>query len=151
MGTLANPPLVVSDVTRQLGGPRAVRQEVRSALDLVRAVEAGLPVETADALVESGALGADELYRLVVPRRTLSHRRTRGGRLTPAESDRVARVARAVALAEDTFGSPKKAHTWLRRPNREIGGTEPLSLLATDQGARAVEAVLDRLAHGVYA
>lgn len=143
--------MVVSDVTRQLGGPRAVRREVRSALELARAVEDGLPVETADALVQSGALDLEELYRLVVPRRTLSHRRVRGGRLTSAESDRVARVARAVALTEETFGSAQKAHAWLRRSNRETGGAEPLSLLGTDQGARTVEAILGRLAYGVYA
>lgn len=143
--------MVVSDVARQLGGARAVRRSLRSPLDLARAVERGLPVETADALVEGGALDAAELYRLVVPRRTLSHRRARGGRLTPAESDRVARVARAVALAQETLGNPDKARAWLRRPNRELGGAEPLGLLATDQGARTVEAVLDRLAYGVYA
>jgi putative toxin-antitoxin system antitoxin component (TIGR02293 family) len=143
--------MVVSDVARQLGGARAVRRSLRSPLDLARAVEGGLPVETADALVEGGALDAAELYRLVVPRRTLSHRRSRGGRLTPPESDRVARVARAVALAQGTLGTPAKAHAWLRRPNRELGGAEPLDLLVTDQGARTVEAVLDRLAYGVYA
>ena len=143
--------MVVSDVARQLGGGRAVRRSLRSPLDLARAVEGGLPVETADALVEGGALDAAELYRLVVPRRTLSHRRSRGGRLTPPESDRVARVARAVALAQETLGTPAKAHAWLRRPNRELGGAEPLDLLVTDQGARTVEAVLDRLAYGVYA
>ena len=143
--------MVVSDVARQFGGARAVRRPLRSPLDLARAVEGGLPVETADALVEGGALDAAELYRLVLPRRTLSHRRAQGGRLTPAESDRVARVARAVALAQETLGNPVKARVWLRRPNRELGGTPPLDLLATDQGARTVEAVLDRLAYGVYA
>lgn len=142
--------MVVSDVARQLGGDRAVLRSIRSPLDLARAVEGGLPVETADALVEGGALDAAELYRLVVPRRTLSHRRTHGGRLTPTESDRVARVARAVALAQDTLGTAEKARAWLRRPNRALGDTPPLDLLATGQGARTVEAVLDRLAFGVY-
>ena len=143
--------MVVSDIVRQLGGARAVRRPIRSPLDLARAVEGGLPVETADALVEGGALDGAELYRLVVPRRTLSHRRSRGGRLTPTESDRAARVARAVAFAEETLGSPGKARAWLRRPNRGLGGAKPLDLLTTDQGARTVEAVLDRLAYGVYA
>lgn len=143
--------MVVSDVARQLGGARAVRRPIRSPLDLARAVEGGLPVETADALVGGGALDAAELYRLVVPRRTLSHRRAHGGRLTPAESDRLARVARTIALAEDTLGTPSKARTWLRRPNRALDGSDPLGLLATEQGARTVEAVLDRLAYGVYA
>lgn len=140
--------MVVFDVTRQFG---AAGRPVRTPLDLVRAVERGLPVDAADAVVAGGALDAAELYRLVVPRRTLAYRRTHGGRLTAAESDRLARVARTVALAEDTLGTPDKARTWLRRPNRELGGADPLALLATEQGARTVEAVLDRLAHGVYA
>ncbi len=151
MGNPASFVMVVSDIARQFGGPRAVQRSIRSPLDLARAVENGLPVETADALVEGGALDAAELYRLVVPRRTLSHRRAQGGRLTPAESDRVARVARTVALAQETLGNAGKARAWLRRSNRELGGAEPLDLLATDQGARTVEAVLDRLAYGVYA
>ncbi len=138
--------MVVADVARLFGG-----RAIRSSLDLARAVERGLPVEAADALVAAGALAAGELYRLVVPRRTLAHRRARGERLTVSESDRLARVARAVAGADETFGVPETARAWLRRPNRELDGAVPLELLATEPGARAVEAVLERLAHGVYA
>ncbi len=138
--------MVAADVAR-LFGARAIR----STLDLARAVERGLPVEAADALVAGGALSADELARLVIPRRTLAHRCARSERLTVAESDRLTRVARAVAAASETLGTPEKAHAWLRRANRELDGAVPLDLLATDPGARAVEAVLERLAHGVYA
>lgn len=142
--------MIVSDVTRQIGGRTGAAYALNSPLDLARAIEAGLPVEAADALVERGVLSAAELHGLILPRRTLSHRR-RHGSLTAPESDRLIRVARAAALAEETLGSAEKAHAWLRRSNRSLDGAEPLSLLSTDQGARAVEVALERLAHGVFA
>ena len=138
------------DVSRWLGVGDALRRPVRTTLDLVRAVEDGFPTGLADAVVERGALDAAELYRLVVPRRTLSHRRSRGGTLSRDESDKLARVARVLALAEETLGDVAAAREWVRRENGGLGGARPVDLLATEQGARAVEAVLERLAWGVY-
>jgi putative toxin-antitoxin system antitoxin component (TIGR02293 family) len=142
--------MLVSDITRQLRGRLGSAKPPRSPLDLALAVESGLPIEAADALVEGGVLTSDELYNLVIPRRTLSHRRTRASALTVAESDRLVRIARAAALAEETLGSPEKAARWLRRSNGSLGHARPLDLLVTDQGARAVETTLERLAHGVF-
>jgi len=90
-------------------------------------------------------------YRLVVSRRTLSHRKHHRQPLSADESDRLARVLRVLLLAEETFQSPDKALAWLRRQNRALQGSVPLELLDTGGGARAVETVLGRLAHGVYA
>ena len=42
-----------------------------------------------------------------------------------------------------------KASTWLRRPNRALNNERPLRLLDTDVGARQVEDILGRIAHGV--
>ena len=53
-------------------------------------------------------------------------------------------------LAEDTFGEPEKARRWLRTANGAIGGQRPIDLCSTSEGARLVETVLGRLAHGVY-
>ncbi len=142
--------MVVAAVADWLGGRAVLRGEPRSVLDLVRAVEAGLPVGVADAVVERGKLAPQELYRLVIPRRTLTHRRARGGRLSRDESDKLARVARVMAQAEETMGDEAKAHRWARRPNRALGGALPIELLETEQGARAVEDVLGRLGHGAH-
>jgi len=95
-------------------------------------------------------LTTSEIERLVLPRRTLTHRRERGQALSPTESDRLARVLRILVLAEETFQSAEKAHRWLRTGNRELGGRVPLDLLDTDGGAHVVEAVLGRISHGVY-
>ena len=54
-----------------------------------------------------------------------------------------------VAAAEEAFGDTAKAHAWLNRANRALDGETPLGVAETDQGARAVEALLGRIAHGI--
>ena len=106
-----------------------------------------MALETA---VERGVLSRSEAERLIIPRRTLSHRKRRGESLTTDESDKLARVVRVAALAEETFQNADKAHAWLREPSRALGGERPLDLLETEGGARLVEQVLGRIAHGVF-
>lgn len=119
--------------------------------DLVTAVREGLPVTECRRLVDDGIIEPSELFRLVIPRRTLQHRESKGQRLSPEESDRVLRIARIWEAARQVFGSPEKAQTWLRRESRLLGGERPLDLLDTEVGGRQVEDALDRLAHGLAA
>jgi len=114
------------------------------------AVRSGLPVAAADLLVSSGALTASELDALVLPRKTLANRR-KIGILNPEQSDRLTRVTRIIAIAEETFGSPEKAHKWLRRPTAALENHAPLRLLDTDEGTRLVETLLGRISHGIAA
>jgi len=113
-------------------------------------VRHGLPVGAVDQFIETGAISAAELHELVLPRKTFANRR-KLGRLTPEQSDRLVRVARVLAEAEETFGTREKAHTWLRRETTALDGEAPLKLLDTDEGARMVEALLGRIAHGIAA
>ena len=138
-------------IIEQLGGKRVIPQSIRTDLELVAALQDGLPAGAAEALVASGALTADELYRVIIPRRTLALRKQRDQPLTADESDRLARVARVLVMAEDVFGARDKVHRWFRKPNRGLGGAIPLDLVATEAGARVVEQALGRLAHGVVA
>ncbi len=119
-------------------------------MDLVRLVRRGLPVGAVETMLDSGLLSPVELDRIVLPRKTLAHRR-KLGTLTPEQSDRLVRVARVMALAETTFGSQEKAGQWLRRPTAVFEGERPLDLLDTDEGAREVETLLGRIAHGIAA
>ena len=82
--------------------------------------------------------------------RRMLARRKRGRKLRPDDSDRLLRLGRLARLAEEVLGSSDKAARWLRRPNRALGGDIPLDRLDTDPGARDVEALLLRIAHGVY-
>lgn len=135
------------EAARWLGGKEL--RGVKSELDFVRIVHDGLPTAVLESLIEKGELTAQEVERYIIPRRTLAHRKRRHQRLTRGESDKLARVARIFALAEDTFQDRSKAGAWLRRANRALQGAAPVELLESDGGARLVEAVLERIAYGV--
>jgi putative toxin-antitoxin system antitoxin component (TIGR02293 family) len=47
------------------------------------------------------------------------------------------------------LGSEDKASAWLRRPNRALDNELPIRLLDTDVGARQIEDLLGRIAHGL--
>ena len=88
---------------------------------------------------------------VAIPARTLQRRKVQG-RLDPDESDRLLRVARVFAMALELFeGDARAAHDWFQTPARALGGEEPIRLAATDLGAREVEALIERLEHGVLA
>jgi putative toxin-antitoxin system antitoxin component (TIGR02293 family) len=113
-------------------------------------VREGLPVGVVDQAVTSGRVTLAEIDRLVLPRKTLDHRR-KLGTLTPDQSDRISRLLRVVEEAEAMFGDADKAHRWLRRPSTLLDNEAPLDRLDTDIGTRQVEAILGRIAHGVAA
>ena len=125
-------------------------QRVRTDQDLMRLVEERLSPRAIDALRQSG-LTDEEVYSLVVPRRTLTHRRARREALSRDESDRVVRVARVVALCEEVFGERERGWRWLRDAKRQFKGRAPLDLLATEAGARLVEELLYRIDEGMAA
>jgi putative toxin-antitoxin system antitoxin component (TIGR02293 family) len=123
---------------------------VAQPMDVVRLVRRGIPTEVVQALLDSGRLTASELDQIVLPRKTLAHRRKLGS-LTPEQSDRLMRVTRLVAAAEETFGSQSKAASWLRRPTTALANQRPLDLMDTDEGGREVDALLGRISHGIAA
>jgi putative toxin-antitoxin system antitoxin component (TIGR02293 family) len=87
--------------------------------------------------------------RLGLARRTLARRKTLRT-LDANESERVVRLADALAHAIDVLGSREKARRWLGEPNRALGGASPMSLLDTGLGAQAVDELLVRIDHGVF-
>lgn len=92
-----------------------------------------------------------EIFTLVVPKRTLARRRAANEPLTVEETDKALRLERIAVQAERAFGDPAKAHRWLRKPKRELDGETPLAYLASEAGARAVEEMLFRVEHGIFA
>lgn len=114
--------------------------------DAIRAVEQGLPIAAIDELRQ--VLRSDEIDRLVIPRRTLTHRRLHGEPLSAEESDRALRIARVIKAAAAALGSEVRALDWLRDEHDLLGGRVPLTLSKTDAGARLIENMLARLAWG---
>jgi len=134
-----------------LGGRKVFGKAVKKAEDLARLVRGGLPATTVVVLAEKLDIGNGVLSRkLGIAQRTLTRRLSCGARLTAAESDRTARLARVYANAVEMIGDESKAVDWLRTPNRALGGERPLDQLDTDLGARTVEDILGRIAYGVY-
>jgi putative toxin-antitoxin system antitoxin component (TIGR02293 family) len=133
-----------------VGGAAVIGGEVGPGMDIVKVIRRGLPVSAIQFVLDSGRLTLAEIDQIVLPRKTLANRR-RLGNLTPEQSDRLIRVARVLAAAEETFGNQEKAGAWLRRPTRVLGGECPLHLLDTDEGAREVETLLGRIGHGIAA
>lgn len=123
---------------------------LRSDRGLVKLVEERLATDAIDSLRRSG-LTDDEIYSLVVPRRTLAHRRARKEALSRDESDRAVRLARIAALAELVFGETARGWRWLRAAKRQFHGRSPLQLTATEAGARLVEELLYRIDDGMVA
>ena len=140
--------MTASTVAAKLGGRTVLKHQVRSEMDLAELVRVGFPVAALNHFVRW--ITAGELYPLIGSPRTLQRKRAAGGRLSPDESDRLARVARLLARAEEALGGAAKGLHWLRRDNRALGGARPLGLLDSDAGALAVERVLGRIEHGVY-
>jgi putative toxin-antitoxin system antitoxin component (TIGR02293 family) len=123
---------------------------LRSDRDLARLVEQRLPLTSVESLSKNG-MTDEEIYRLIVPRRTLVHRKSRREPLTHDESDRAVRIARMASLAEEVFGNDAKAARWLRKPKSRFDGRTPFELLSTEASARLVEEMLLQLDYGFVA
>ncbi len=117
---------------------------------LIERVRLGLPYSSLEAIELRFGIGLNDLLRILrLPYRTLA-RRKKAALLSVDESDRLVRLGRICAVAEEVLGSPARAGRWLREPNPALGDTPPLRWLDTDLGAREVELLLSRIAHGVY-
>ena len=133
-----------------LGGRGVFKRSAHNTGSLIERVRSGLPYSALEAVAARFHIGQQELVAVLdLPVRTLA-RRKREGRLRADESDRLLRLGRIAALAEEILGNSEKASSWLHRANRALGKVAPLPHLDTDVGAREVEDLLIRIAHGVY-
>lgn len=141
---------VAAAAADRLGGAEFIGCEVSSDADMAKATELGFGLETIDAL-KKGGITDREVGHLIIKPRTLSHRRANRRKLTMHESDRAARVARAMVLAEKTFADKDKADRWLHKKLNSLGGRTPIDFIRTDSGARVVENLLARISWGAHA
>ena len=140
----------VARIQSLLGG-EANTGPLHSERDIVRLIRQGVPTAAVDHFLAASRLSFNALDPQVLNRRTFKRRQENAQPLDPAESDRLIRMVSVVASAEETFGDVEKAHLWLNRENRTLGGETPLGMVDTDHGARAVEALLGRIGHGLAA
>jgi putative toxin-antitoxin system antitoxin component (TIGR02293 family) len=123
-----------------------------AGLSLIQEVERGLPVSVLDQLVHSLAPNDATFAFRLVPRATLARRRAGASgrrRLSPAESARVARLAKLWAMAREIWRDDDIAREFLFRRHMLLDGQRPVDVvLANEFGGRMVENLLGGLQYG---
>lgn len=126
-----------------------LRRKVSSVEQLEQQIEAGLPKASLGAVarhVYGSSPDAVALMQRVIPSATF-HRR--GEELKPQEGERVERLARVIATAEQVWDSEQDARAFLSTSHAMLGGKRPIEVALTELGARRVENLLWSLFHGV--
>lgn len=134
-----------------LGGARALQMKQFNPFDWVSAIRRGFPLQALDSFATNIGSSNSELGEMLdISARALAGRR-RKQRLSPAESERLLRLAKTVAWTEDVFGDLSNGLAWLKSSNISLGGVAPISLLDTELGAELVIDVLGRIEYGICA
>jgi putative toxin-antitoxin system antitoxin component (TIGR02293 family) len=119
------------------------------AVRYVSEAEAGVSKKKAGQLFEIVARGSSlptgRLRAEIIPD---SSWKRAGTTLSPSASQSALRLQHALDLAEAIWGEKEGAVQWLNAPHPELSGATPYSLLRTEAGGRAVEALLIALDHG---
>jgi len=146
---MPTPQPVLEMVFRKLGGRQALGEEVASEADLARVVFRRIPLKVLMYVKRSG-FSDREIEHFIIPARTRRHRQVRKEPLT-VESNRLVRLTRIQALAEEVFGDAEKANRWLRENLGVLNGKPPLDVAQTEAGARVIEQILAKIDWGAAA
>ena len=120
-----------------------------SDVELTRQVEQGAKLEGLEELKRNG-LTFSEIAEVIIPPRTLKHRKAKSQRLSMEETERLLRVVRILAFADTVFGNHEKALRWLRIPDERLGNAAPLSLLRSEIGGTVVDGMLWQIHDNLY-
>ena len=111
----------------------------------------GVPLRALEDFSIYSGIQLKQLLEVVIPARTLKHRRQRKEPLNLDESDRLARVARLYELALKVFGDAEKARRWLSKPKERFRERSPVEMMRTELGGRQVEEMLYQIDEGMFA
>lgn len=126
-----------------------ISAKVTGALPRLRvALQKGLPRAAFEKLRADLGTTNDELAEVLgIPLRTLARRTDR---FKPDESERILRVASIYRRALEVLVEKDAAGRWMTREKRALSGLTPLRSCDTEFGAREVDRLLTRIAHGVF-
>ena len=116
-----------------------------------REIERGLPLSTLEEFSVYSGIAVKDLLEVVIPARTLKHRRQKQEPFSVIEADRLARVARMYELAVKVYGDREDGRKWLCGKKSRFDGKTALEMLWTETGERAVEEFLYQIDEGVFA
>lgn len=138
-------------VGTQMEVPTFLQIKARGVNDLIGQIKQGFDYRSLERFIEKTQLSKEDAIRLVQISPRTMHRRKEAGRLSPEESDRLVRAARVMSRARRLFENDEKAtNRWLSTPQPALAGATPLEYATTELGAREVEALINRLEHGVF-
>ncbi|HTU56358.1 MAG TPA: antitoxin Xre/MbcA/ParS toxin-binding domain-containing protein [Acetobacteraceae bacterium] len=140
-------PLEVRKVMAALGGARTVGGKPETLAELADVVARGLPSAVVSKLAANAAPDDPAARRRVAALVTSPSSLKRRRLLSPEASERAERLARTLALAQEAFGDPAEARTWLNTPHPLLGSSRPIDVAATELGARQIERLLHNIEH----
>lgn len=142
------------EVASLLGGQKVLGHQPSTRLEIHELLLAGLPVKVLKYLVE----GIEILRQPVSMEKALGisirtfqrHKGASTKHLSLEQSGRVWEFAEILARATSVLGSRQEAGGWLLRPAMALEQRRPLDMLATSEGRKMVEELLERMEYGVY-
>jgi putative toxin-antitoxin system antitoxin component (TIGR02293 family) len=137
----------VDQVSALLG----LKPRPHTVAELDRVVRAGLPYASMRRMVKHFDLPLQPQVRRFIGSRSTLERREVSGRLSRAESERLARLAGLSGLAEFVWGSAPLAQRFLGTAHPRLDGRTPLEAAESEIGARQVEQLLWSIEHGLPA
>ena len=116
-----------------------------------REIERGIPITMLEEFSAYSGIPVKHLLEVVIPARTLKHRRQRQEPLNLDESDRLMRVAKMYELAVKVYSDRDGGREWLLGKKRRFDGRTALSMLRTEAGEQAVTNSLIQIDEGYFA
>lgn len=139
---------VLAGETATKGKVKIGTKGISTARDLEIVVQEGLPSQSVE-LVIGHIFPHDTAPRFqIVPRATLLRRLKKGERLTTAESEKLQRVARVFAMAQEVWGNEEDAREFMVKRHLMLDDRSPFEASLSEIGAREVESILGRLLFG---
>ena len=136
---------------RLLGGAKTLKTRKRGPDAWVSLIRRGFRPSTLTAISDNTGVPVKTLLALIaLPERTWARKTRNDEPLSLPQSDRLYRIARAVARATEAFEDRETAVEWLRTPNRALNGQTPFATLDTEVGEEQVRTLLGRIEYGVY-
>ena len=130
---------------------RSLGLKAKSRDVLINKIKKGLDVSRLRHLSKEINIQEKELAKFaMIPPRTLARRKAIG-RLSPDESDRIARISMLFDEAVNLFGGDRaKASSWFLSSKKALGGASPIEFSETEPGTQEVRDLIGRIEHGVF-
>lgn len=113
-------------------------------------VEQGVPLSALEEFAAYSGFAVKDFLDVVIPLRTLKHRRQRKEPLNLEETERLSRIARIFDLTLRVWNNRADAREWLLTPKHRFEERTPMTMLRSQAGERAVEEFLYQIDEGMF-